>query len=118
MQWLMNGLRKLPEWHGTTLYRGEEGNHHAHLREGQGITWWAFTSTTVRLQALTSFLPIENERVVFELRHVRNARSIAAFSEFRNEEEVLILPGTRFRVDQIASGVAAPGLTQIVLIAQ
>lgn len=108
-----------------TVYRGIRDVSLKKLLNGEDVngilTWWAFTSTTGTSDVLRdpTFFGIGSEhgdRVVFKIQIKKGVR-IKQFSEFGgdenyyltpfgveapvNEDEVMILPGTRFRITAI-----------------
>merc|ERR1711944_171443 len=58
----------------------------------QGLTWWAFSSTTTRESKIDVFIGDTGKRTVFTIDAI--GVDIAAFSSYPNEREVLLLPGT------------------------
>lgn len=108
-----------------TVYRGIKNVSLKKLLNGEDVhgilTWWAFTSTTGTSDVLRdpTFFGIgsgHGDRVVFKIQ-IKTGVRIKQFSEFGgdendyltpfgveapvNEDEVMILPGTRFRITAI-----------------
>lgn len=108
-----------------TVYRGIRDVSLKKLLNGEDVngilTWWAFTSTTGTSDVLRdpTFFGIgsgHGDRVVFKIQ-IKTGVRIKQFSEFGgdendyltpfgveapvNEDEVMILPGTRFRITAI-----------------
>ena len=120
----LSGLRLLPKVE-TTVYRGVRDVSLKALLNGQDIhgilTWWAFTSTTGTSDVLRdpTFFGMgaeHGDRVVFKIQ-IKTGVRITTFSamgsnaddyltpfgveEPLNEDEILVLPGTRFKIDAI-----------------
>jgi len=106
---LLDARRKLPLYVGT-VWRGVQG---VDLREkypkGSEIYWWAFSSTTKELSTLQNpqFFGTSGKRTIFNIQ-LRRGSDIARYSMFQGQEseaEVLIFPGTKFRVvDSLDTG--------------
>jgi len=104
---LFNGLRKIPKWNCThDLYRGVKGDLTQKYPEkyvvGKTITWYAFSSATTRVDVITSFVlsdkPEPEPGTVFTLNGVFSGRSVKHFSAMPKESEILIPPGSMFKV--------------------
>ena len=95
---LLTGLNKLPLVRAT-VYRGVCLDLHEQYNNLQGkvFTWWAFSSTTRKLENTSAFIGFADEkRSLFTIDAV--GVDIAAFSSFPNESELLLLPGTSLTV--------------------
>jgi len=95
------GMRKVPLWKGSQdLYRGVsvDLSKNPRYKEGKTITWSACTSATTKQDVVKGFLPAGEERTIVTMNGVFSGRSVKAFSATGGEEEVLLPPGTRFRV--------------------
>lgn len=120
----LSGLRLLPKVE-TTVYRGVRDVSLKTLLNGQDIhgilRWWAFTSTTGTSDVLRdpTFFGIgegHGDRVVFKIK-IKTGVRISSFSDLGsnaddyltpfgveaplNEDEIVLLPGTRFKIDAI-----------------
>lgn len=120
----LSGLRLLPTVE-TTVYRGVRDVSLKALLNGQDIhgilRWWAFTSTTGTSDVLRdpTFFGIgegHGDRVVFKIK-IKTGVRISSFSDLGsnaddyltpfgveaplNEDEIVLLPGTRFKIDAI-----------------
>lgn len=80
--------------------------------EGCEVTWWGASSCTPKLTVARGFLGGSGPRTLFCVRHF-SAVPIKDFSAFRGEEEWLLAPGTRLRVEAVAR--KSGGLTEIML---
>ena len=87
--------------HKVTLWRGVA----LHLPEyeknkGQVIVWNTVSSTTPNKNVALSFIGIQGKRTLFRI-DAKNALSIQAFSAFQSEEEYLLLPGTKLKIENV-----------------
>jgi len=80
--------------------------------EGSEVTWWGASSCTPKPSVAKGFLGSSGPRTLFSVRHL-SAVPIKDFSAFRGEEEWLLAPGTRLRVEGVAR--KGGGLTEISL---
>ena len=102
--------------HKVTLWRGVA----LHLPEyektkGQVIVWNTVSSTTPNKSVALSFLGIQGKRTLFQI-DAKNAVSIQAFSAFQSEEEYLLLPGTKLKIENVthqASGICLVHLLEV-----
>ncbi|CAF1341175.1 unnamed protein product [Rotaria sp. Silwood1] len=95
----LSALVKLPCAPPQTVWRGVRRNTVDDFPKGAHITWWAFSSTTTSLDLLENdlYLGKTGERTIFSIEAI-NGRDICAHSNFNNEEEILLLPGTYMEV--------------------
>ena len=110
---LLTGLLKLPPIRGH-LFRGVKLALHVNYREGETATWWRFSSCTKEIEVLNheSFFGRSGERTLFDIT-CSEGRSIKAYSNYDIEEEVLLLPGTLFKIKGVAN--IATGVHMIAL---
>jgi hypothetical protein len=99
--YFISGLKKLPPI-ATTVYRAwgkpltrEEIEQY---RQGEERTWPAFSSTSKRCTLVDSFSPKDKHATWFVL-NINEGRDISSLSAFSNEDEILLLPNTRFTVN-------------------
>jgi len=64
--------------------------------KGDNVFWWGFNSCTLNTEALKQFLVGKN-KTLFNI-HCHSGICIREFSAIKSEEEVLLIPGTCFRV--------------------
>ena len=90
---LLTALNKLPLVRAK-VYRGMNANLHETYNQlqGQVFRWWAFSSTTMEESNTEAFMCQTEERTLFAIDAI--GVDISAFSAFRGEKEVLLLPGT------------------------
>lgn len=116
--YLLKGLRKLPVYNSAKrpLYRLQRGG--VSLDEYKPDTvcaWDGFTSTSKSKRAVRSFAarnkPFDTvTSAVFEITGATTGYDISELSTRREEEEVLLEPGTRFKVLGIKLGSVVHGL--------
>ena len=95
---LLTGLNKLPLTR-VKVFRGVNVDLHEQYNQLQGkvFRWWAFSSTSVEETAADVFTD-DGESTMFIIDAI--GVDISSFSRFPNEQEVLLLPGTGFTVEQ------------------
>jgi len=84
----------------TSLYRGVSKDLRKEYPKDRVVTWWGVSSCTPSLAVAKSFLGSSGRRTLFELRP-RSAVSIMGYSAFTGEQEYVLPPGTRLRVDDV-----------------
>lgn len=95
---LLTGLAKLPCESPQTIWRGVR-DLNGELTPKTQMTWWAFSSCTKTLSVLENdvYLGTVGERTLFSIEAL-NGRNIRGHSHFGDEDEILLLPGTRVEV--------------------
>ncbi|CAF2767090.1 unnamed protein product [Rotaria sp. Silwood2] len=90
-------LFKLPSTQGT-VWRGARGDLRSLYKEGDNITWWAFSSCTTAVNVLEreQYLGTSGPRTLFAIDCV-NGKDIKHHSYY-SQEEILLLPCTYFKV--------------------
>lgn len=63
---------------------------------GRTVQWSGFSSTSTNIEKAKAFVR-ETAGVIYCM-HVKSGRNISEFSSFPSEEEILLLPNTRFHV--------------------
>lgn len=91
---ILTALHKLPSLK-TTLWRAIRGNVDKDYKQDK--IWWGFSSCTYKRNVAEQFLDHSSVRTLFKVNCV-NGRSIKSHSYFPQEDEILLLPGTYFRV--------------------
>jgi len=97
---LLVALDKLPR-SSKMLYRGVALNLSAQYRQGSEVTWWAVSSCTPELKVASSFGGSGN-RTLFLISSSRSV-GIRDFSQYKDEEEFILAPGTSFKVEKVVS---------------
>jgi len=67
-------------------------------RQGEKITWPAFSSSSKKCTIVDSFSP-ETKHATWFVLNITEGRDISTLSAFPHEDEILILPGTQFIVN-------------------
>jgi ADP-ribosyltransferase exoenzyme len=106
----VEGLRKMKPWVGKT-YRGMGLPPAEFKAKFEDVTEWsanAFTSTSIDQSVSRNFAKAEGKvpgKVGFLLIYtVTDGRDIADLSIYRNEGEVLLLPGAKAKIDKVQTG--------------
>ena len=127
---LLKALRKLrpiptitPTRGRTTLYRGIDGKFlnfdDEHYKVGNTLSWPAFTSTTTQQDVVfKQFLVRAVRPIIFEIHGDFVGYSIKAFSNFPNEDEVLLEPETTFKIVSIENDMTNPKVKRIIVDVQ
>ena len=98
---LRAALLKVPPLSATVVYRGvhmplNQLIDSAHV--GQEVQWWAFTSTSSSKKFPKEF--IGSTGTLFQI-NSNDGRDISQYSDADGEEEVILLPGSKFVVSTI-----------------
>ncbi|CAF2956895.1 unnamed protein product, partial [Rotaria sp. Silwood2] len=91
---VLTALFKLPSLKAT-VWRGVRGNLSDQYDED--IVWWGFSSCTESMRAMEQFVGKSGVRTLFTIECI-NGKAIQAHSFYNDESEILLLPGTYFRV--------------------
>ena len=99
MKLLLTALTKLPAASAKTVWRGVRYQDSTLYVEGEETIWWGFSSCTKSLNVLRTelFLGETGKRTIFSI-DTFDGRSIKDHSDFPEEDEVLLLPGTCLKV--------------------
>ncbi|CAF3939737.1 unnamed protein product, partial [Rotaria sp. Silwood1] len=65
--------------------------------KNQTLTWWSFNSCSSSVNVIKNFLGGENNATLF-LIETFNGKKISGYTEYENEDEIILRMGTRFRV--------------------
>ena len=89
-------LEKLPTvkevvWRGIPVDIGKK------FTENQLVTWWSINSCSSSVNVIKSFLGNENNSTLF-LIEATSGKKISGYTEFENENEIILKMGTQFRV--------------------
>ncbi|CAF4731402.1 unnamed protein product [Rotaria sp. Silwood1] len=96
---LLTALFKLPSTKGT-VFRGVKGlDLTTKYPKNKNTVWWRFSSSTTTVEVLNSekFLGQHGLRTMFSIECL-NGKVIKNHSNYEQENEVLLLPGTQFEV--------------------
>ena len=99
MKLLLSALFKLPSQR-MTVWRGVCLDLRTEYKKGKTCTWWGFSSCTKSISVLQSeyFLGQEGKRTMFSI-DIFNGKNIRAHSAIEDEDEILLLPGSQFIVE-------------------
>eukprot|EP00808_Paulinella_micropora_P000941 g76882.t1 len=107
---LFSAIGKLPAvtenvWRGVSLPDEAEAKRQIQLYKDEGtLFWWGASSCTVDMDTSVQFTGGKDApytRIMFQVRCRRGAR-IETLSAITNEKEVLLLPGSSFKVKNVA----------------
>merc|ERR1712050_540935 len=82
------------------LWRGVHLDLQQDHPPGSEVTWWGASSCTPVLSVAKGFLGSSGARTLFTVKHL-SAVPIKEYSAFRGEEEWLLAPGTKLRVEKV-----------------
>ncbi|CAF4415314.1 unnamed protein product, partial [Rotaria magnacalcarata] len=91
---ILTALCKLPPIK-TTLWRAIRGNVNDQYKTHK--IWWGFSSCTESRKVAEQFVGSSGERTVFKIECV-NGRCIESYSYFKDEKEIILMPGTYLHV--------------------
>lgn len=89
-----SALKKLPAYRGS-VWRGINVDISTNYKEGEVLTWWHFSSCSSSVKVVKGFLGSVSTLLMIE---AKNAKIISAYSNFPEENEVILSLGTRLRV--------------------
>lgn len=96
----LGALHKLPSCPGT-YFRGVSADIASLYTKGRKVVWWAFSSSTASIEALSTFMKAGTPRVLFSL-DVQRVVDIKRFSSFAvKEDERLLIAGIPLEVKSI-----------------
>ncbi|CAF3418254.1 unnamed protein product, partial [Rotaria sp. Silwood2] len=95
---IFTALSRLPSQH-RFVYRGIKIDLSDHYRKGETIVWWGFSSCTISIDVLQSelFLGKTEARTMFTIK-CNSGKDIHDHSFFPNEDEILLLAASQFKV--------------------
>jgi hypothetical protein len=91
---LYTALQKLPSLK-QNLWRGVNGDITKNYKEDEELTWWSFNSCSSAIKVVENFLGSVSTLLMIE---AKNGKLISAYSNFPQENEVILGLGTRLRV--------------------
>jgi len=99
---ILDGLLLLPKYN-KPIWRGVKLELFQQYPKNENITWWSFSSCTKSMEILEpeTFLGCKNKRTLFHILPPHNGIDITLFSNYSNEDEILLLPGSCFIVNSI-----------------
>ena len=87
-------LQKLPTVQ-KNLWRGVPKDISKNFKQGDEFTWWAISSCSTSVNILKDFLKPNSTLFLIE---AVNGSNISIYSRYSSEDEIILRPGTRFRV--------------------
>ncbi|CAF3853179.1 unnamed protein product [Rotaria sordida] len=96
---ICSALTKLPSVKGH-VYQGVTSKTEKKYPKNEIITWWGITSCTQTPDNIVSSL--SDEKLTLLNIKILNGKDISAYSCNSNETEIILLPGTRLRVNDVS----------------
>jgi len=96
----LEAIGKLPA-SNKMLYRGVALDLTTQYKQGTEVTWWAVSSCTPELKVAKQFSG-GAKQTIFLIDASRGV-GIRELSQYKNEEEFVLAPGTSFKVDKVVS---------------
>jgi len=96
---LLNALQKLPV-STNMLYRGVALDLSKEYPKGAEVTWWAVSSCTPSFGVAKGFGGSKSTWTLFLIKP-RTSVGIKHMSQYKNEEEFVLAPGTQFKVTEV-----------------
>ncbi|CAF2879300.1 unnamed protein product [Rotaria sp. Silwood2] len=93
---LDSATSKLPDFRGI-VWRGVNQDVSQTFKRGQRITWWSVSSCSRSVDVVSSFLGKTSQSTLFNI-ECSNGKFIAAYTCYPSEDEVIMMPGTMFKV--------------------
>ena len=79
------------------VWRGVDKDVSQSFKKGQKITWWSISSCSTSVDVILSFLGKTPQSTLFNIQ-CSSGKSIAAYTCYPSENEVILMPGTTFEV--------------------
>jgi hypothetical protein len=93
---LHSAMSKLPNFKGS-VWRGVNKDVRQSFKKDQKITWWSISSCSTSVNVISSFLGTVPQSTLFNI-ECSTGKSIAEYTCFPSEDEVILMPGTTFKV--------------------
>ncbi|CAF1530859.1 unnamed protein product [Rotaria sp. Silwood1] len=93
---LDSATSKLPKVKGI-VWRGLDKDVSQAFKKGQKITWWSISSCSTSVDVISSFIGKTPQSTLFNI-ECSTGKSIAAYTCYPHENEVILMPGTTFEV--------------------
>ncbi|CAF1192806.1 unnamed protein product [Didymodactylos carnosus] len=93
-------LSKLPT-ERRNIWRGVPSDITKNFKKNQELHWWAVSSCSLSMDVIKDFLSRDTISTLFLIQAV-NGKNITGYTNYPNENEVLLGPGTHLRVESIA----------------
>ncbi|CAF1165620.1 unnamed protein product [Adineta steineri] len=87
---------KLPKVKDT-VWRGIDKDVTQSFKKGQKITWWSISSCSASVDVISTFLGKVPHSTLFNIQ-CSTGKSISAYTCYPSENEVILMPGTTFKV--------------------
>nr|ACD54748.1 ADP-ribosyltransferase 1-like protein [Adineta vaga] len=111
---LDTALSKLPTVQ-RNIWRGVIGDIGKDLKKNELLTWWNVSSCSLSVDVIKDFLSSETSSTLFLIEAV-HGKDISLYTNYPDEEEILLAPGIQLRV--IANAVNLPGGLNVIHLAE
>jgi hypothetical protein len=91
-------VQKLPNLR-TNVWRGVTRDIARNYKKDDEFTWWSISSCSISVNVLKVFLGPNSTLFLIE---VVNGKDISRYTNYPNENEVILCPGTRFHVVSVS----------------
>jgi hypothetical protein len=108
-------LNKLPTVR-KSIWRGMNGDFSHMYKKDDILTWWSVSSCSVSMTVAQQFLESDKNGTLLMI-EAKNAKDISDYTNFSNEKEIILKPGTQLRVEDNAfshSGLIVVHLIELV----
>jgi hypothetical protein len=95
-----SALNKLPTVR-KSIWRGMNGDCSHLFKKDEILTWWSISSCSISLTAAQHFLESKAHGTLLMI-EAKNAKDITGYTNFPDEKEVILKPGTYLRVEDNA----------------
>jgi len=104
LHFFQKALSKIPSHSNLVVYRGIDMRDPiiTNYKKGRKIHWSAYSSTTLELSTAKQFATKNGIIIKLETQSEQSGKSIAFFSPFKNEEEILLSPNLEMIVTKEA----------------
>jgi hypothetical protein len=111
---LDTALRKLPTVSGN-IWRGVLGDICQDLKKNEDLIWWNVSSCSLSVDVIKDYLSPETHSTLFLIEAV-HGKDISRYTNYPDEDEVLLGPGIQLRVKSNATDL--PGGLNVVHLAE
>jgi len=111
---LDTALCKLPTV-SRNIWRGVLGDIGQNLKKNEELTWWNVSSCSLSIDVIKDFLSTDAHSTLFLIEAV-HGKDISRYTNYPDEDEVLLGPGIQLRV--ISNALDLPGGLNVVHLAE
>ncbi|CAF1689716.1 unnamed protein product, partial [Adineta ricciae] len=97
------------------VWRGVIGDFRQDLKKNEVLTWWNVSSCSSSVDIIKDFLSSETKSTLFLIEAI-NGKDISLYTNYADEEEILLAPGVQLRI--VAHAMNLPGGLNVVHLAE